>query len=63
MDASGSGKISSRYFAIGAKNNKSGGAARIGVSVAGFGWIGALKKHALLIFMRGCHDRSDSEPL
>ena len=50
MDASGSVKIYSRYFAIGAKNKNLAGRSRIGVLVVGFSRIGALKKHTLLVF-------------
>ena len=41
---SGSGKISSRYFAIGAKNKNLAGQSVIGVLRVGFSQIRALKK-------------------
>ena len=49
MDASGSFKICSRYFAIGAKNKNLAGRSGIEVLVVGFSQIGALKKHTLLV--------------
>ena len=50
MNASGSGKISARYFAIGAKTKSLAGWSGIGVLVVGFSQIGTLKKHALFVF-------------
>ena len=47
---SGLGKISSRYFAIRAENNKSSEAVQDQGVVVGFSQIEALKKHALLVF-------------
>ena len=44
MDSSKSGKISSCYFAIRAKNKNLG--SEIGTLVVGFSWIGTLKKYA-----------------
>ena len=57
MDESSSiqvGKISSRYFAMGAKNNNLAGQSGIGVIVVRFSRIRALKKHALLVFISYC---------
>ena len=50
MDPLGSGKISSRYFAIKAKNKSLAGQSSIGVLAVCFSRIWALKKHAPLIF-------------
>ena len=49
--SSGSGKISSRYFAIWAKNKNLVGRSGIRVLVVGFSQIGALKKHPALVFI------------
>ena len=51
-DVSGSGKISSSYFAIGAKNENLARWTRIGVLVFKFSWIGGIGKHAPLVFTR-----------
>ena len=48
--SSGLRKISSRYFAFTAKNKNLAGRSRIGVLVMGFSRIGAVTKHAPLIF-------------
>ena len=67
MDTSGSGKISSRHFAIGAKNKNLAGRSGIGVLGVGFSQIRALEKHAQLSLfytqlhneqMNGCKSQS-----
>ena len=49
----GSGEISSRYFAIGAKNTNLAGQSGIGVLVVGLSQIGALKHMSCLSLDRG----------